>query len=153
MEIRIDDLEGPEIRALLEEHLRRMQATSPPESCHALDLSGLKKPEITFWTVWEDGRLAGCGALKEIDPTHGEIKSMRTSDEFLRRGVASLIVRHILDVALERGYKRLSLETGSMKEFDPARALYKRFGFEECGPFEGYVEDPNSVFMTKTLGD
>ncbi|MCO6511082.1 MAG: GNAT family N-acetyltransferase [Aridibacter famidurans] len=153
MEIRVDDLEGPEIRALLEEHLRRMQATSPPESCHALDLSGLKKAEITFWTVWEDGRLAGCGALKEIDPTHGEIKSMRTSDEFLRRGVASLIVRHILEVARERGYKRLSLETGSMKEFDPARALYGRFGFEECGPFEGYVEDPNSVFMRKTLGD
>lgn len=152
MEIRIDDLEGPEIIALLEQHLRRMQATSPPESCHALDLSGLKKPEITFWTVWEEGTLAGCGAIKEIDPTHAEIKSMRTADEFLRRGVASLLLGHIFDVARERGYQRLSLETGSMKEFDAARALYEKYGFEECGPFEGYVEDPNSVFMTKLLG-
>ncbi|HUF04985.1 MAG TPA: GNAT family N-acetyltransferase [Aridibacter sp.] len=151
MEIRIDDLEGLEIKALLQEHLRRMQATSSPESCHALDLGGLKKPEVTFWTVWEDERLAGCGALKEIDPAHGEIKSMRTADEFLRRGVASLVVRHILDVAHERGYRRLSLETGSMREFDPARALYKRFGFKECGPFEGYEEDPNSEFMTREL--
>lgn len=151
MEIRIDDLEGPEIIALLEEHVRRMQATSPPESCHALDLSGLKKPEITFWTVWEDGELAGCGAIKEIDPTHAEIKSMRTADEFLRRGVASLLLKHIFDVAKDRGYERLSLETGSMREFDAARALYSKYGFVECGPFEGYVEDPNSVFMTKEL--
>jgi putative acetyltransferase len=152
MEIRIDDLEGPEIIALLEEHLRRMQATSPPESCHALDLSGLKKPEITFWTVWEDSQLAGCGAIKEIDPTHAEIKSMRTADAFLRRGVASLLLEHIFNVAKNRGYKRLSLETGSMKEFDAARSLYSKYGFAECGPFEGYVEDPNSVFMTKELG-
>ncbi len=151
MDIRTDDLEGPEIIALLEEHLRRMQATSPPESCHALDLSGLKKPEITFWTVWENGSLAGCGALKEIDSGHGEIKSMRTADEFLRRGVASILLKHMFDVAMDRGYERLSLETGSMREFDAARALYQKYGFVECGPFEGYVEDPNSVFMTKRL--
>lgn len=151
MEIRIDNLEGPEIKALLEEHLRRMQATSPPESCHALDLSGLKKPGITFWTIWKAGELAGCGALKEIDPAHGEIKSMRTVDGFLRQGVASALVRHILKVARERGYKRLSLETGSMTEFDAARELYSKFGFGECGPFEGYEEDPNSVFMTIEL--
>lgn len=151
MEIRIDDLEGPEIIALLEEHVRGMQAASPPESCHALDLSGLKKPEITFWTVWEGKRLAGCGAIKEIDPTHAEIKSMRTADKFLRRGVASLLLDHIFDVARQRGYRRLSLETGSMKEFDAARRLYEKYGFSECGPFEGYVEDPNSVFMTKIL--
>ncbi|REJ77241.1 MAG: GNAT family N-acetyltransferase [Acidobacteria bacterium] len=151
MEIRIDDLEGPEIRELLEEHLQRMYETSPPESVHALDLEALKKPEITFWTVWEDNLLAGCGALKELDRAHGEIKSMKTSDRFLRRGVGSLIVRHILDVARERGYRRISLETGSMSAFGAALALYKRFGFVECGPFDGYVEDPNSVFMTKIL--
>lgn len=151
MEIRIDDLEGPEIIALLEEHLRRMQATSPPESCHALDLSGLKKPEVTFWTVWQGPELAGCGAIKEIDPTHAEIKSMRTADEFLRRGVASLLLDHIFEMARERGYRRLSLETGSMKEFDASRALYRKFGFAECEPFGDYVEDPNSVFMTKMV--
>ncbi len=151
MEIRIDDLEGPEIIGLLEEHVRRMQATSPPESCHVLDLESLKKPAITFWSVWEDGKLAGCGALKEIDSTHAEIKSMRTADEFLRRGIASILLGHIFDVARSRGYRRLSLETGSMKEFDASRALYRKFGFSECGPFEDYVEDPNSVFMTKVL--
>lgn len=151
MEIKIDDLEGPEIKALLEEHLEAMNAASPPESCHALDLGGLKRPDITFWTVWEGSELAGCGALKEIDSTHGEIKSMRTAKPFLRRGVASLIVRHILKVAHDRDYRRLSLETGSMKEFAAARALYRTFGFTECGPFEGYVEDPNSVFMTMAI--
>lgn len=152
MEIRIDDLEGKEVIALLEEHVRRMQATSPPESCHVLDLDELKRPEITFWSVWEDGQLAGCGALKELDPSHGEIKSMRTADAFLRRGVASLLVEHILKVARSRGYGRLSLETGSMKEFDAARRLYEKYGFEECGPFEGYVEDSNSVFMKLEFG-
>jgi putative acetyltransferase len=151
MEIRIDNLESAEIIALLEEHVRRMQATSPPESCHALDLSGLKKPEITFWTVWEGDELAGCGALKEIDPAHAEIKSMRTTDAFLRRGVASHLLDHILDTARTRGYRKLSLETGSMREFAAARRLYEKFGFSECGPFEGYVEDPNSVFMTKQV--
>ena len=147
MKIKEDNLTGPEIIALLEEHLRWTQATSPPESCHALDLDGLKDPSVTFWSVWEDDQLAGCGALKEIDKTHGEIKSMRTANEFLRRGVGSLMVRHIQDVARERGYRRLSLETGSMEEFRPARAFYRSMGFSECGPFEGYVEDPYRVVI------
>jgi putative acetyltransferase len=149
--LRIDDLRGPEIAKLLQEHLDNMASISPPESCHALDLESLRKPEVTFWTVWEGVDLCGCGAIKELNATHAEVKSMRTATPFLRRGVAALIVQCIIDTAKQRGYQRLSLETGAMKEFKPAIALYRRFGFSFCEPFEGYVEDPNSVFMTKYL--
>ena len=151
MEIRVDDLSGPEIHELLREHLRNMHLHSPPESVHALDLEGLRRPEITFWTVWEEGELLGCGALKELDAQHAEFKSMRTSAAHLRRGVAAHLLRYILEEAARRGYTRLSLETGSMEAFDPARQLYARFGFVYCGPFADYVEDPYSVFMTKEL--
>ena len=151
MKIIVDDLRGPEIKALLEEHLRGMAEQSPPESMHALDLSGLRQPDITFWTIWEGSQLAGCGALKELEAQHAEIKSMRTAMEFLRRGVARQLLQHILDVASERRYQRLSLETGSMIGFKPARELYAAFGFDYCAPFADYVEDPNSVFMTKQL--
>lgn len=151
MDIRIDDLSGPEIARLLQEHLDEMFLHSPPESVHALDLETLRRPEITFWTVWKDGALMGCGALKALDASHGEIKSMRTAREHLRKGVAATLMRHILRVARERGYRRLSLETGSPDAFLPARAMYERFGFEECGPFADYVEDPYSVFMTIEL--
>lgn len=151
MDIRLDDLSGPEIHALLEEHLREMRRISPPESVHALDLEALRRPDITFWTVWSGSELVGCGALKELDPGHGEIKSMRTASGHRRRGVAQAMLRHILGVALSRGYQRLSLETGSQAAFEPARRLYASFGFVPCPPFEGYVEDPNSVFMTRDL--
>lgn len=151
MEIRVDDLRGPEIALLLEEHLRHMRRISPPESVHALDLGALRRPEITFWTVWDGAELAGCGAIKELDPRHGEIKSMRTAAAHLRQGVASAMMRHILQEAARRVYRRLSLETGSMAAFVPARSLYARFGFRECGPFADYVDDPNSVFMTREL--
>jgi putative acetyltransferase len=151
VEIRVDDLSGPEVHELLGEHLRDMRLNSPPESVHALDLDGLRRPEITFWTAWEGGELLGCGALKELDPRHGEIKSMRTSAPHLRKGVAARLLEHILEEAVRRGYGRLSLETGSAEAFEPARRLYARFGFEFCGPFDGYVEDPYSVFMTKEL--
>ncbi len=151
MDIRIDDLSGPEIARLLQEHLDEMFLHSPPESVHALDLETLRRPEITFWTVWKDGALMGCGALKALDASHGEIKSMRTARDHLRKGVAATLMRHILRVARERGYRRLSLETGSPDAFLPARAMYERFGFEECGPFADYVEDPYSVFMTIEL--
>lgn len=151
MDIRIDDLSGPEIARLLQEHLDEMFLHSPPESVHALDLETLRRPEITFWTVWKDGALTGCGALKALDASHGEIKSMRTARDHLRKGVAATLMRHILRVARERGYRRLSLETGSPDAFLPARAMYERFGFEECGPFADYVEDPYSVFMTIEL--
>ena len=151
MEIKIDDLNGPEIHELLQEHLRNMHLHSPPESVHALDLEGLRQPEITFWTVWEDGELLGCGALKELDSQHAEIKSMRTASAHLRKGIAAHLLRHILEESARRGYTRLSLETGSMEAFEPARQLYARFGFAYCGPFGDYVEDPYSVFMTKEL--
>ena len=151
MEIRIDDLMGPEIAALLDEHLQDMRATSPPESTHALDLEGLRKPDITFWTVWEDGALVGCGAIKELDPAHGEIKSMRTSASHRRKGVATFVLRHILRVAVERGYRRVSLETGSMPFFEPAHRLYRSHGFHDCAPFANYHEDPNSIFLTRNL--
>lgn len=151
MEIKIDDLRGPEIHALLREHLQSMALHSPPESVHALDIEGLRKPDVTFWTVWEDGELLGCGALKELDSRHAEIKSMRTSSRHLRKGVARNLLRHILEEAKRRGYGRLSLETGSMEAFEPARKLYADFGFTYCGPFADYVLDPYSVFMTREL--
>jgi putative acetyltransferase len=151
MHIRIDDLTGPEIAALLEEHINDMKSVSPPESKHALDLEGLRQSDITFWTIWEDDKLAGCGALKELDAQHGEIKSMRTARNFVRRGVASQILNHIISEAAQRGYKRLSLETGSMDYFKPAHKLYASFGFTTCEPFANYKLDPNSVFMTREL--
>lgn len=151
IEIREDDLRGDAIAALLHVHLQSMAEHSPPESIHALNLEALRAPEITFWTAWHEGELAGCGALRELDPKHGEIKSMRTVEAHLRKGVASRLVAHILAEARRRAYGRLSLETGAMKAFEPARSLYARFGFEYCPPFDGYVLDPNSVFMTREL--
>jgi len=128
-----------------------MASLSPPESVHALGLEALRKPDITFWSVWQNSELVGCGALKELDALHGEIKSMRTASLHLRKGVAARLLCHILDEARRRSYRRLSLETGSMDAFAPARQLYARFGFQPCGPFADYVEDPHSVFMTREL--
>jgi len=151
MEIRVDDLSGPEIAALLSEHLASMFLHSPPESVHALPIEKLRSPDVTFWSVWEDGELLGCGALKELDPQHGEIKSMRTVARHLRKGVARAMLEHMIAEAKRRRYRRLSLETGSMEAFEPARKLYERAGFTYCEPFADYVLDPNSVFMTMTL--
>lgn len=151
MDIRIDDLSGAEIRELLDEHLANMRSISPPESTHALPIDGLRQPEVTFWTVWEDGELVGCGALKELNREHGEIKSMRTVSRHLRKGVGKAVLDHIIAEAVRRGYQRLSLETGSMEAFEPARQLYARAGFAYCAPFADYIEDPNSVFMEKKL--
>ena len=151
MEIRLDDLAGAEIQPLLAEHLRSMHELSPPESVHALDLTALVQPDITFWTVWTDGELLGCGALKELTREHGEIKSMRTVSTHRRKGVARVMLRHILAEARERGYGRLSLETGSQPGFAAARSLYESFGFTYCPPFDSYKDDPNSVFLTRTL--
>jgi putative acetyltransferase len=149
--IEVDDPERPDVRALLEEHLRDMRSLSPPESTHALDVAGLKTPSITFWTVRDGGALLGCGALKELDATHGEIKSMRTPEALRRRGAGRAILTHIVAEARRRGYRRLSLETGSMAAFAPAQNLYASFGFELCGPFGSYQLDPNSVFMMLEL--
>ncbi len=151
MHIRIDDLRGPEIAALLEEHLAGMRAASPARSVHALDLDRLRQPEITFYTLWEGEQLLGCGAIREIDAATAELKSMRTTAAHLRRGVARRVLEHILSVAQDRGYRRLFLETGSTAPFQPALALYASFGFTRCGPFGDYVDDPFSVFMTKAL--
>jgi putative acetyltransferase len=151
MKITVDDLNGPKIRKLLEEHLHSMTLHSPPESIHALDIEALRNPDITFWTVWDNGELLGCGALKALTSQHGEIKSMRTSSAQLRKGVARTLLDHIVEEARRRGYSRLSLETGSMKAFEPARELYLGCGFKYCEPFADYVEDPYSVFMTREL--
>lgn len=151
MRIIVDDLNGPEIAGFLEDHIRDMKSVSPPESKHALDLEGLRRPEITFWTVWDADVLAACGALKELDRHHGEIKSMRTSAARRQCGVASRLLQHIVDEAVARGYRRLSLETGSMGYFEPARRLYRKFGFTPCPPFAQYREDPNSAFLSKVL--
>lgn len=151
MQIRLDDLSGPEVRALLEEHLQNMFELSPPESVHALAIDELRQPSITFWTAWSGDELLGCGALKELSPLHGEIKAMRTSSGFRRQGVGRAVLAHIIEEARRRSYARLSLETGSTEAFRPAQRLYESFGFEYCPPFAGYVEDANSVFMTLTL--
>jgi len=151
MNIRLDDLRGPEIRALLEEHLRNMHELSPPESVHALDLDALRHPSVTFWTAWSGPQLLGCGALKELDRRHGEIKSMRTAMGHRGKGVARAILQRIVDEARSRSYERLSLETGTQPGFLPARRLYESFGFTYCEPFADYVEDPNSAFMTREI--
>jgi putative acetyltransferase len=151
MRIRVDDLQGPEIAKLLRAHLENSSKWSPPESIHALDLNALRSPEITFWTAWDGATLLGCGALKELDPSHGEIKSMHTAAEHRRRGVAARLLAHVVDEARSRSYHRLSLETGSMDAYAPARALYARFGFVSTGPFGDYLLDPNSCFMTLDL--
>jgi putative acetyltransferase len=151
MIIRPDDLTHPAVHALLEEHLRNMYEVSPPESVHALDLDKLRHPSISFWSAWEGDLLVGCGALKQLNPRHGEIKSMRTPAALRRRGAGRAMLAHIIAVARARAYERLSLETGSQDAFQPAQALYESFGFARCGPFEGYAEDPYSVFMTLRL--
>lgn len=153
LEIRIreDDPRRPEIVALLEVHLAFMATQSPPESRHALDVEGLCRPDITFWSVWNESDLIGCGALRELDPRHGEIKSMHTAQVLRGQGLGGRILTHIIEEGRRRGYARLSLETGSMAGFAPAHALYGRFGFAFCPPFGSYREDPNSVFMTLAL--
>jgi putative acetyltransferase len=151
MIIKIDDLRGPEVAALMHEHLEHMRSLSPIESVHALDLETLRKPNITFWTAWQDGQLLGSGALKELNSVHAEVKSMRTARAHLRKGVAEQILQTLISTASSRGYHRLSLETGPEPAFAAAQALYRKYGFTYCGPFEGYTPDPFSVYMTKTL--
>ena len=152
MHIRTQDPATPDISALLNQHLEEMRSVSPPESKHAFDIDGLRIPEITFWAVRDDdGALMGCGALLALDPTHAEIKSMRTDPAYRRMGVGAALLAHIIDYAHQKQFTRISLETGSQHHFAPARALYERFGFVPCAAFALYKEDPNSVFMTRTL--
>lgn len=150
--IQLDRPDAPDVRQLLEEHLADMFATSPAESVHALDHTALADPAVTFWSARDvDGVLLGCGALTTLGARDGEIKSMRTSATARGRGVAAALVDTILAEARSRGYDALWLETGAEEFFAPARRLYARAGFVECGPFGTYTEDPNSVFMTLGL--
>jgi len=151
MEIRIDDLSRPEVIEFLEDHLQNMINVTPPGSVHALDIKALTKPDITFWSVWDGSLLIGCGALKELDSQHAEIKSMRTASSHLGKGVASHLLEYILTEARRHKYRRVSLETGSFDAFKPARNLYTKFGFTYCKPFSDYTQDPNTVFMTIEL--
>ncbi len=150
-QIKLDDLSGKEIFSLLQEHLEDMKVTSPPESKHALDLDGLKDSSVKFWTIWDGKKLAGCGAFKILDTEHAEIKSMRTSNQYQNKGVASTLLIHIIEQAKLFGLKKLSLETGTMDYFIPAHGLYKKHGFSFCGPFSNYIADPNSIFMSLEL--
>ncbi|MCP5282896.1 MAG: GNAT family N-acetyltransferase [Rhodoferax sp.] len=149
--IRLDDLSDPRIALFLEEHIRDMRAVSPPESKHALDLEGLRQRDIRFWSAWDGGQLVGCGALKQLDESHGELKSMRSAVSHRGRGVGRQMLLHILAEARATGLRRLSLETGAMPFFAPARALYAAHGFVPCAPFGSYRADPNSVFMRLLL--
>lgn len=151
MKIRIDDLSDPRIETFLNEHIEEMKSISPPESKHALDIESLKKPDITFWSIWQQEELVGCGALKELDSSHAEIKSMRVSSKHQGNKLASKLLSHIMTEARSKGYQKLSLETGSMAFFEPARKLYEKFGFKYCQPFANYKDDPNSLFLSLEL--
>ena len=151
MQIRSGGLSDPRVIALLEHHLTTARAQTAPGSAHALDLSGLAAPEISFWTIWDGETLLGTGAMKRLSDDHGEVKSMHTAEVARRRGVGSAMLAHIVEEARRQGLRRLSLETGSWDYFRPAIALYAAHGFVECGPFGDYRLDPNSVFMTLDL--
>lgn len=155
VQIVIDDLQDPGIIAFLEGHVAQLRSLSPPESTHALDLTGLRSPDIRFWTAFDDGdgprEIVGCAALKTLDPTHAELKSMRTAPHRTRQGIASRLVQHVLDEARAVGFERISLETGAEDFYAPARGLYLRHGFDYCDPFADYRPDPLSVFMTRAL--
>ena len=147
------DFNDPRVVALLHIHLTGARAETARGSAHALDLTGLQTPDISFWTIWDDETLLGIGALKRLSVDHGEVKSMHTVQSLRRRGAGSAMLRHIIATARASGMSRLSLETGSWDYFQPARALYKSHGFVECPPFGDYVLDPNSVFMSLDLRD
>lgn len=147
IDIRPDDLTSAEMADLIATHAQTMLAASPPGSCHFLPIDGLRHPSVSVWSMWEDGTLIGCGALKDLCNGGGEIKSMHTRAHLRGRGLGRRMLEHILGVARSRGYTGLWLETGSMDAFIPARRLYESYGFTCTGPFGDYAEDPNSVFM------
>jgi putative acetyltransferase len=148
---RVDDLTGEATRSLIARHLAGMRANSPPGHVHALDIDRLRGPDVTFWSAWIGADLAGCGALKQLDAHRGELKSMRVDDRFLGQGLGRAILDFLVNEALTRGMHSLWLETGSSDAFLPAIRLYESAGFARCGPFDGYVANPFSIFMTRTL--
>ncbi len=149
--IREDDLTGAEIAALLQLHLDEMHQWSPPESVHAMPIERLQAADVTFYSAWDGERLAACGAIKQLDDRHGELKSMRADPAFRGKGAGKTVLLHLIEVARLRGYTRISLETGSTEEFRPAQRLYESHGFTICGPFENYSLDAFSVFMTRQV--
>ncbi|MEP2814154.1 MAG: GNAT family N-acetyltransferase [Alphaproteobacteria bacterium] len=151
MDIREDDLTGDAVRGVIRAHLDQMVSQTPAGSVYALDLSGLTAPDVTFWSMWDGAEIIGCGALKELDPRHGEIKSMHTLARFRGQGYGRAMLTHILTEARHRGYRRLSLETGATGSFAAAQALYRNAGFTDTGPFGGYTFDPHSVYLTLEL--
>ena len=153
MRIELDDISRPQVLALLEEHLRNMYEITPPEHVFAFDATKLKAPGVSFWTAWKDEQLLGCAALKELSPTEGENKSMRTPRALRRTGAGRALLNHLIDVARDRGYRALYLETGRQPEFLPAQTLYGSVGFTRCGPFGSYTENGNSVFMSLSLAE
>ena len=146
-----DDLTGPEVTALLEFHLVEMHRWSPPESVHAMPVERLRQPDVTFYSAWDEDRLAAVGALKALDPTRGELKSMRAAPEYRRQGAGQAVLHHLLAEAERRGYRWLGLETGRPEPFRPAQALYRKHGFSECPPFGDYVADGFSICMERWL--
>jgi putative acetyltransferase len=151
MRIAEGDFSDPRVISLLRLHVTTARSQTAPGSAHALDLTQLQSPDISFWTIWEEHTLLGCGALKRLSADHGEVKSMHTAQAMRRTGAGSAMLRHIIEVARERGMSRLSLETGASEYFAPARSFYRSHGFQECPPFADYVLDPNSVFMSVGL--
>lgn len=150
-EIHEGELDRDDVRALLSQHFAEMRAGSPPAACHVLPVDGLKVPEIRFFTLRDNGVLLGCGALKRLEEGHGEIKSMRTADHALGRGIGKSLLDHLVTVARSEGMSRLSLETGSTDQFAAANRLYEKEGFERCGPFGGYADTPFTRFFTKAI--
>ena len=142
-----NNFDDPKVNELLTKHFIELRSVSPDDSCHVLDIEGLKHPTIKFWSFWDNNQLIGCGALKFIDKSHGEFKSIRIEDKYRRKGMSSEIISHLIEQAKKNGIKKLSIETGAGKFFEPARKLFKKFGFKTCDPFANYKEDPNSCYF------
>lgn len=151
LDFRLDDLSGEPTRRLIARHLAGMRANSPPDCVHALDVDALREPHVTFWSVWAEDEIVACGALKQLDARRGELKSMRVAEAFLGHGVGRALLEHLIGDARRRGMESLWLETGSSEAFAPALRLYESAGFERCGPFDGYIDNPFSVFMTRAI--
>ena len=147
------NFDHPEVNKLLTKHFIELRAASPEGSAHVLDIPGLKIPSIKFWSLWESEKIFGCGALKFIDKEHGEFKSIRIHDDFRNQGNGIKVINHLIDEAKKLNIKRISLETGAGKFFDPARKLFKKCEFKPCKPFAHYKEDINSIYLSKQINN
>ena len=145
------NFDNTKVNNLLKKHFIELRSVSPAGSTHVLDVEGLKDPSIKFWSLWENEKLIGCGALKFLDSQHGEFKSIRVADEFRKKGFGEKIIFHLIEEAEKLKIKKISIETGSGNFFKSARELFKKFGFEPCEPFAHYTEDPNSCYYTKNI--